>query len=91
MSDIKKWDNDIYEWDVTKASKAANPWLKNYGKDRYTYSPEMHYTRAREDFLMEGPMAHGYPVTAWMQLSFVWLAGLYTAKEQGIVKKGVYF
>ena len=35
--------------------------------------------------------SHGYPATAWLQLGLVYAAGLYTAKEQGIVKKGVYF
>jgi len=36
-------------------------------------------------------MVHGYPMTSYIQLSFVYLAGLYTAKKQGIVQRGVYF
>ena len=43
-SDIRKWDNNVHRWDVTEASKYMNPWLKNYGFDRFTYSPELTYT-----------------------------------------------
>ena len=90
-SAIKKWDNDVYQWDVTTASRELNPWLKNFGKDRLTYEPESTYTDTAREFYVEGPRSHGYPATAWLQLGLVYAAGLYTAKEQGIVKKGVYF
>jgi hypothetical protein len=41
MSDsIKKWDNDIYVFDVTEVSRVKNPWLENFGRDRFTYEPE---------------------------------------------------
>ena len=39
----------------------------------------------------EAGHSHGYPATSWLQLAICYGAGLYTAKEQGIVKKGVYF
>jgi hypothetical protein len=81
MSDIKKWENDIYKFDVTEASRAMNPWLRNYGRDRYTFTPEMHYTSAHFYSKYEGPYSHGYPFTAWLQLGLVYAAGLYTAKE----------
>ena len=68
-----------------------NPWLKNYGRDRFSYRPETPYTSALMYNTNEAPMAHGYPATAWMQLFLVYSIGLFTAKEQGIVKKGVYF
>jgi hypothetical protein len=91
MSEIKKWDNDIYKFDVTEASRLMNPWLKNYGKDRLTFTPEMPYTSAAYYAYNEAAHSHGYPLTAWIQLSLVYAAGLYTAKEQGIVKKKVFF
>lgn len=91
MSELKKWDNDIYQYDVTEASRAMNPWLKNYGKDRFTYNPENHYTSAAFLARNEGSQSHGYPYTAWLQLAIVYGCGLYTAKEQGIVKKKVFF
>ena len=91
MSELKKWDNDIYEFDVTKASREMNPWLKNYGRDRFTYSPETTYSSAAYLARNEASQSHGYPVTAWFQLGLVYACGLYTAKEQGIVKKRVFF
>lgn len=91
MSELKKWENDIYKFDVTESSRVMNPWLRNYGRDKFTFSPEMPYTSAAYYTKYEAPIAHGYPFTAWFQLALVYAAGLYTAKEQGIVKKGVYF
>ena len=91
MSSIKKWDNGVYKWDVTEASRALNPWLKNFGRDRYTYSEEIRGTTTRHFYNNEAKICHGYPKTAWLQLALIYAAGLYTAKEQGIVKKGVYF
>ena len=91
MSDLRKWDNDIYKFDVTDASRQLNPWLKNYGRDRYTFSPETPYTSAAHYQTTEAAHSHGYPFTAWLQLGIVYGAGLYTAKEQGIVKKRVFF
>ena len=81
MSQIKKWENDINKFDVTEASRALNPWLKNYGRDRYTFKPEMTYTSAQYIREREGPHSHGYPFTAWFQLFLVYSCGLYTAKE----------
>ena len=91
MGEIKKWDNRVYEYDVTKASRLMNPWLENYGRDRLTYSPETPYSSAAYHFQNEAAQSHGYPRTAWLQLAIVYACGLYTAKEQGIVKKRVFF
>ncbi len=91
MSEIKKWDNDVYKYDVTEASRLMNPWLKNYGRDRFTYTPETTYTSFARLAKTEGSYAHGYPGTAWLQLAIIYGCGLYTAKEQGIVKKRVFF
>ncbi len=91
MSEIKKWDNNIYEFDVTEASRQMNPWLQNYGRDRFTFNPETPFTSAAYLARNEAAFSHGYPVTAWLQLGLVYACGLYTAKEQGIVKKRVFF
>ena len=47
-NEIRKWYNNVYQWDVTEASLKINPWLKNYGRDRFTYSPELTYTTANK-------------------------------------------
>ena len=91
MGELKKWDNDIYQYDVTQASRAMNPWLANYGRDRLTYSPETTFASANYHARNEASQSHGYPKTAWLQLAIVYGCGLYTAKEQGIVKKRVFF
>ena len=38
----------------------------------------------------EGRVAHGYPYTAWMQLGLLYAAGVYTAREQGLVRRSVF-
>lgn len=91
MSQLRRWDNNLEEYDVTKASRKMNPFLKNYGKDKFTYTPEVHFTSAVHHARTEGSISHGYPFTAWMQVALVYACGLYTAKEQGIVKKRVFF
>mmetsp|Transcript_27072 Transcript_27072/g.26131 ORF Transcript_27072/g.26131 Transcript_27072/m.26131 type:complete len:97 (+) Transcript_27072:106-396(+) len=59
--------------------------------DRFTHHVEETATTLDEFRAREGKMAHGYPFTGWMQLGLLYYVGLYTAKEQGIVKRGVYF
>ncbi len=68
-----------------------NPWLKNYGRDRLTYNPETTFTSTAFLARNEASISHGYPQTAWLQLAIVYGCGLYTAKEQGIVRKRVFF
>ena len=36
-------------------------------------------------------MAHGYPYTAYLQLGLLYGCGVYTAQEQGLIKRGVVF
>ena len=66
MSQLKKWENDIYKFDVQEASRTMNPWLKNYGRDRYTFKPESTYTSTMFLDKYEGPHSHGYPATAYL-------------------------
>ena len=63
---LKKWDNNIYEWDVTEASRNMNPWLANYGMDRFTHDAENTFTSAKHFKYIEPKRAHGYPVTAYI-------------------------
>ena len=36
-------------------------------------------------------MSHGYPLTFWVQAGLCYAAGVYTAQEQGIMKRGAVF
>ena len=81
MSETKKWDNNIYKFDVTEASKTVNPWLKNYGYDQYTYRPEQTFLTTARYAESESRITHGYPFTSWLQLAILYAVGLYTARE----------
>jgi len=72
-------------------SREHNPWLKNFGRDRYTYHNELYTINADYWNKNEARIAHGYPGTYFVQAALIYGVGLYTAKEQGIVKKGVLF
>ena len=91
LNDVKKYDNGLKEYELSEKSLQMNPWLQNYGRDRYTFRPEQTALSAIYYKRYEGTISHGYPYTAWWQLALVYACGLYTAKQQGIVKKGVYF
>lgn len=65
-NNAKKWENDIYTFDVTETSREINPWLENYGMDRLTYTPEKSFTSAAYFKKREAPFVHGYPYTAWL-------------------------
>ena len=56
-----------------------------------TYKPELLVRSNLFYRTFEGPMARGYPMTTYIQLAIFYGCGIYTAKEQGIVKRGVYF
>ena len=36
-------------------------------------------------------MSHGYPATSYLQMGIVYLCGLHTARQQGIVKNNEFF
>ena len=81
-SETQLWENELLTFDVTAASKAVNPWLKDYGKDRLSYrGPENYFYKNVEAFENEAKQSHGYPTTFYLQLAIVYGAGLYTAKE----------
>jgi hypothetical protein len=63
----------------------------NFGYDRYTYTPELHELNALYWHETEAKTSHGYPRTAWLQLGLVYACGIYTAQEQGIIKRNVLF
>jgi len=66
MGSIKKWDNDVYVFDVSEVSRVKNPWLENLGRDRFTYEPEQRLLTSLDYKINEAHYAHGYPATAWL-------------------------
>ena len=63
-----------------------NPWVANYGRDRLTYKAETSHLSANYNAKYEGSLAHGYPMTSWLQLGLLYGCGIYTAQEQGVIK-----
>ena len=89
---VKRWENGLNEWDFQKETAKANPeLLQNFGRDQLTYTPETYKLSNMYWRYNEAGLSHGYPATSWFQLAIVYACGLYTAREQGIVKKGIYF
>jgi hypothetical protein len=87
--ELKSWDTGNKVFDLQEESKKANhDLLKFYGRDRLTFSPET--LQIRNEYLRynEAKHAHGYPGTAWLQLALVYGCGIYTAQEQGILRRG---
>ena len=90
--EIKAFDNNAQTYDLTETFRQQNQGLlKNYGRDISTYNAENHSLNAEFWAKYEARMAHGYPYTAWLQLGLVYAAGIYTAQEQGCIKKSVFF
>ena len=90
--EVKQWENGLKEFNLSQEFANRNKDLtKNFGRDRYTYTAELHGLNAVYWARNEQKMAHGYPGTAWLQLGLLYMCGMHTAKEQGIVKMGVPF
>ena len=65
--------------------------MKDFGRDNLNYKPELYSKNAVYWAQNEARLAHGYPGTAWLQVALLYGVGLYTAKEQGLVRSGVVF
>lgn len=93
LREAKSWENGTHApWDLQKEFYKANKELcDGFGRDRYTFTPEM---RARTNNYWrnyEAPLSHGYPATAYLQMAIIYGCGLYTAREQGIVSRSAIF
>ena len=85
--ELKQWENGLKKWDLQKESVKANPGLTSqFGRDVITYTPETLTINNEYWRFNEGGLSHGYPVTSWFQLAIIYGCGVYTAKEQGILK-----
>ena len=90
--ELRQWEKGQRQIDLTKEFKDQNQdLLKGFGRDEFSYKNELYDHAHIFWFENEGRFAHGYPVTAWLQVGLVYAAGLYTAKEQGCVARGVLF
>ena len=90
--EVRQWEKGQREIDLTKQFKEQNQsLLQGYGRDAFTYKAELHEHAHCYWAQNEARYAHGYPMTAWLQLGLLYGVGLYTAKEQGCVARGAIF
>ena len=92
LREARQFEKGHKKIDIQEQFRELNqPLLKNYGRDKFTYKPEL-TNRAHEYWNKnEARYAHGYPATAWFQLSLLYAVGAYTAQEQGCVPRGTIF
>ena len=88
--DLATWENGTRTIDLQEQFRQQNKGLlAQHETGHFNYQPETVYKAARYHAAHEGREAHGYPATAYLQLGLLYACGLYTAKEQGLVRKGV--
>ena len=89
---IRAVENGKDEFDFDKTVYEANKDLfDSFGREPLSFQVENEYGAERWADWNEAPLSHGYPTTQYFQLAIIYACGLYTAREQGIVKRGVYF
>ena len=83
LRSAKSWENKSHApWDLQGEFYKANKDLcDGFGKDRYSFKPELGSSTMKFYRFYEAPMSHGYPATAYLQLAIVYACGLYTARE----------
>ena len=90
--EMKQWENGLKTWDLTEESRKANAdFLRGYGRDPFTFKVENYQLENEYWRFNEAGNSHGYPATAWLQLGLLYACGIYTAQEQGIIKRGTPF
>ena len=78
--------------DLVKQSRELNaPLVKDFTRDSMNFRPELNYSNSDYWAKYEARMAHGYPLTAWLQLGLLYGVGLYTAKQQGLIRGSAVF
>ena len=90
--EMKQWENGLKTWDLTEESRKANAdFLRGYGRDPLTFKVENYQLENEYWRFNEAGISHGYPATSWLQLAICYGVGVYTAQQQGIIRKGQFF
>ena len=68
MREAKAWENKSHApWDLQQEFYKANKDLcDNFGRDRFSFKPEMYAKTNQYWRFYEGPFSHGYPATAYL-------------------------
>lgn len=91
--ELKSWEVGTHKpFDLKEESRIANPELVgSYGRNNFTYTSELYLLSNEYWRYNEAGLAHGYPMTTYLQLGIIYAAGVYTAREQGILKRTQFF
>ena len=91
--EIKSWEVGTHKpFDIKEESRTANPELVGtYGFNSFSYEPELYGLSNEYWRHNEAGLAHGYPCTSWLQLGIIYGCGVFTAREQGILKRSQFF
>jgi hypothetical protein len=91
--EVRDWERGTKTFDnfVTESFKKENAELcAMHGRDALTYTVEQNMMSATYWDKYESPISHGYPYTSWLQLGLMYGCGIYTAQEQGVIKRNVF-
>ena len=87
---IKEWEFGKRDHDISRDFAIYNKsWLKNHGEGS-DYRAENYALPAVYWNQAEGRISHGYPYTAWLQLGLLYGIGVYTAREQGLIRGSTF-
>ena len=88
--EMMAWEINRNKIDLHRLFRDKNQKLMSLQNKNHTiWDPELMETQNLFWRKYEARIAHGYPLTAWWQLGLLYGAGLYTAREQGLVKRNV--
>ena len=63
---VKRYENGLEKWDFQEETRKANPFLSEFGRDRYSYRPETTLMANRFWAQNEAKWSHGYPSTFYL-------------------------
>ncbi len=73
QKELRQWEKGQKTIDLQEEFRQRNQDLiKNYGRDNYTYTPELYEASHRYWNENEARFAHGYPATAWLKLGILY-------------------
>jgi hypothetical protein len=88
--EVRAWDAGMKHDVSGDFARYNKDWLQNFGNDDLTYKSETFYTGSMYWAQNEGKLSHGYPATFWLQFGLLYATGVYTAREQGLIRRNVF-
>ena len=90
-NELRSWEKGRKQDISGDFARSNKDWLKNFGNDSLSYKVENAQQASIYWAQNEGKMSHGYPATFWLQFGLLYAAGVYTARQQGLIRRNVFF